>query len=355
MGDMMERNLKKIIQIVCIYTGVILGAGFASGQEIMNFFIKYGEKGVLGLILAGFLFALIGFFVMDIIHDEKITSHEQLISRIMGKHLGTAMTIAVEFFLFILLCTMFAAAGAVIKQAFGLPYSVGVVMVAIGTFITLLYGVKGIADINIILAPIMVIGIIFIGVYTFLTADNSAFSNFGMARKIFYDNFIASAFIYVSYNIITAIAVFASIHQLIINKKVAFYSGVGGGIIMTILGFCIFVPLFLNYGGVINFEIPMLVIVSKYGKLMQYIYLVILLAAIFTTAISNAFAVEQQLAQKLKISNVKLNLAMITLAVIISHLGFSNFVGKIYPIFGYIGMFEIIIILIYVFVRPRDV
>ncbi len=37
----------------------------------------------------------------------------------------------------------------------------------------------------------------------------------------------------------------------------------------------------------------------------------------------------------------------ISVAVVFSQIGFSNMVGKVYPIFGYIGIFQIILIMLY--------
>ena len=46
-------NISKIF--LCI-VGTIIGAGFASGQEIMSFFVKYGINGAWGMIVCGVLF-----------------------------------------------------------------------------------------------------------------------------------------------------------------------------------------------------------------------------------------------------------------------------------------------------------
>ena len=37
-----------ILKIAGIYMGIIIGAGFASGQEILRFFIDYGENWIFG-------------------------------------------------------------------------------------------------------------------------------------------------------------------------------------------------------------------------------------------------------------------------------------------------------------------
>ena len=48
------RTIKK----ACVFTGMAVGAGFASGREITDYFLEYGGVWVSGLLFAGVLFFL---------------------------------------------------------------------------------------------------------------------------------------------------------------------------------------------------------------------------------------------------------------------------------------------------------
>jgi uncharacterized membrane protein YkvI len=42
--------MRKInLQVAAAYVGTAIGAGFASGQEIMQFFVRFGHKGIWGV------------------------------------------------------------------------------------------------------------------------------------------------------------------------------------------------------------------------------------------------------------------------------------------------------------------
>ena len=43
--------MKEIISIVLVIIGALVGAGFASGQEIYSFFYLYGINGLFGIII----------------------------------------------------------------------------------------------------------------------------------------------------------------------------------------------------------------------------------------------------------------------------------------------------------------
>ena len=52
--------MKKIFQIGSAFIGIIVGAGFASGQEILQYFTSFGHLGTVAAILATALFAYLG-------------------------------------------------------------------------------------------------------------------------------------------------------------------------------------------------------------------------------------------------------------------------------------------------------
>lgn len=43
-------------QVAAAYVGTMIGAGFASGQELMQFFVRFGIKGIWGALVTGFFF-----------------------------------------------------------------------------------------------------------------------------------------------------------------------------------------------------------------------------------------------------------------------------------------------------------
>ena len=52
--------MKEIISITLVIIGALVGAGFASGQEIFSFFYVYGKNGIFGIII---MCLLMGFLI----------------------------------------------------------------------------------------------------------------------------------------------------------------------------------------------------------------------------------------------------------------------------------------------------
>lgn len=59
----MSKEKQAVLKIAGVFISTVIGAGFASGQEIVTFFIRYGRSGLLGLGVAGALsFYMVGEF-----------------------------------------------------------------------------------------------------------------------------------------------------------------------------------------------------------------------------------------------------------------------------------------------------
>ena len=54
-----EVYMKEIFTITLVIIGALIGAGFASGQEIYSFFYSYGIMGIIGIIVTCILISLI--------------------------------------------------------------------------------------------------------------------------------------------------------------------------------------------------------------------------------------------------------------------------------------------------------
>ncbi|NLM13039.1 MAG: hypothetical protein GX209_04760 [Epulopiscium sp.] len=344
----MRKKVSNIIKIASVYTGTVLGAGFASGQEIMQFFTSYGIEGIYGVILSGILFALIGWAVLEIVYVQKIKDYRGFIYPIMGEFLGNIMEWVVSLFMFITFCAMLAGTGALLRQQFQIPVQIGILIMAGLCFLVFLYDVEGVIAINTILAPLLLIGGILLGVYIIAFKETAVFSSPVTAVfRAVTRNWMTSSIVYVSYNTITAVVILCSLLSIIRSKSEARLGGILGGVTLGVLGLCIVMVTLLHYDNVEGLEIPMLGIVFNYGSAIEYIYIFVLMASIFTTAVASGYGFMNRAAVEFNVSYKSILPVFILSSIIIAQIGFSKMVGQIYPLFGYVGLFEVFVILLY--------
>ena len=48
---------KNVLKLSGAYMAYLIGSGFATGQEVMQFFASYGKAGIAGIVLSAILFA----------------------------------------------------------------------------------------------------------------------------------------------------------------------------------------------------------------------------------------------------------------------------------------------------------
>ena len=117
----MKKNGVSTWKIAATYIGTVVGAGFATGQEILQFFVRFGKPGLLGILLAAVLFVFFGSVIMGLGNRLNARSHLEIIRYSSGRFWGNIADALIPFFLFGSLTAMMAGTGALLRQQLGLP------------------------------------------------------------------------------------------------------------------------------------------------------------------------------------------------------------------------------------------
>jgi len=335
-------NFLKIIKTICVFAGLIFGAGFASGQEHLTFFLRYGQVGILGIILAGLVIALCGWAVLSICVKEKITDYKGFMQSVFGRKLGGILDIVTGLFIFVIFSAMLAGAGALGQQALDLPFSAGAVILVALSLGVLVFDVRGIVEANTIITPILVAGALFLGIYAIFNTVEPTVAQSAQNINIW----PLSASVYASYNMLTAIAVLSAMPAIVTNQKIARWGGLVGGGIISVIGVVFAIALLVNLPVVQDAQLPMLALGQSYSLIIARGYTVLLFLAIFTTAATNAFALTNWLASRTKFTKTQIKLIISALGVTVAHTGFSAMVSYGYTTFGFLGLFVVFAIIL---------
>lgn len=348
---MIKGEIGNIFKVAFLYMATIIGAGFASGQEIIQFFSMYYAGGFFGIVLAGLLFSIVGYVVLNKVFSERISSYDEFLFPMTGYTLGKIMEIIVILFMACIMCVMIAGLGNVLSELSGLEYRYCVAISALATLIAIMTNIRGIVTLSSFLSPILIAGIIFIGFYILASKDTSVFNIYGKV-KMLTDNWVFSAILYVSYNTILSTVLMTRMLPYLKSNRVSKWGGILGGGMLCITALILNSALYFFYPHSIVSEIPVLGIIQHNSRLLADIYSVILILAMFTSAVTSGYCLSERLSAKLKV-NYKL-IAAVFCAVVIpaSSLGFSSLIATLYPIFGYLGLFLLFIIL-FNFVKGR--
>ncbi len=341
---MIKGEFRSILKVAFLYMTTIIGAGFASGQEIIQFFSMYYAGGFLGIILAGILFSAVGYIVLNKIYTERINSYDEFLFPMTGYFLGRVMEFIVMLFMCCIMCVMTAGLGDVLMELTGLSYMTCVVISAAACLLAIMTNIKGIVTLSSFIAPVLTAGIIFVGLYILVSKDTSVFSAADKLGAVT-DNWVFSAVLYVSYNTILSTVIMSRMLPYLKSEKVSKWGGIIGGGMLCITALVINSALYNFYPHSIISDIPVLGIIQNNSKLLANIYSVILILAMYTSAVTSGYCLTERISSKLKV-NYKLVAAILCALIIpMSSLGFSNLISTLYPIFGYLGLFLLFIII----------
>ena len=343
--------MKNTIKVIFVIIGTIIGAGFASGQEIYTFFYTYGINGILGLTICSLLLAIIIYKVLIIINkDNTIGNYKDFLEKIIKNksnkkyfNINFIINTIINIFMLISFYIMIAGFGAYFYQEWQINSLIGCSIIIFLSFFIFMTNVKGVIKVNEILTPILISFIILIGIINFTTLDIKNISDYIMPVKS--GSWILSSILYCSYNSILLIPILITLSKYVKNKKNIFQISYISGIIIFVISICVFLMLIRVDTNILELEMPVVYVISKFFVAFKNIYGFIILSSIFTTTISIGVSFLQNTAKNKK-RYTQIAIIMCITSLPISKIGFSNLVTLLYPIFGYLGLFQILKILI---------
>ncbi len=247
----------------------------------------------------------------------------------------------INIFLLISFLVMLTGILAFFKQEFGIDNLLFSLLVVFISYFVLIKNLDGIIKINSILIPILIIFILFIGMKYNTTIDTSIDSN--ISNNIT-RNWFLSSLIYTSYNSVVLIPMLISLKKEITNKKQIKIISYFVGIIIGVLAIIIYRLLFTLNVQINELEMPLVFVAGRLGKVYKYMYGIVILSAIFTSAISSGFAFLENTTKTTKQYKIVCFIICMS-SIFVSQLGFSSLINTMYPIFGYLGLIQILIIL----------
>ena len=333
--------MKNVLKVVFVIIGTLIGAGFASGQEVYLFFFSYGMKGLIGILISSIIIGVVIYSTFNILNKYKINTYKDFLNILIPKNtkLKIIANFIINIFILITFFIMIAGFGAYFEQEIGINRLVGRLILAIITFIVFMTSIKGVVKVNELIVPILIGFIFIIGIISIKDTHILNLENYVIRTN--YTNFALSAVLYSSYNSILLIPVLITLNNYVKNKKQIFYISFISAIVTILLSVIIFLLLVRVDVDISKLEMPVVYVVSNMFKILRYIYGVIILGSIFTTAISLGVSFLQNTAKNKK-GYTQISIIMCITSVIISKFGFSNLVSLLYPIFGYLGLIQIL-------------
>lgn len=345
---------KKTISIILAYVGVLTGAGLASGQEIMQYFISFGKDGLFGLVGIGVLHIFVGGIILQLGSHFVAQSHIDVLEEVSEKFVTKFMDFALILNCFLMGFVMIAGAGSNLEQQFGLAPWIGSLICTVLIIVVGMMDFEKVTKVIGFFTPLVLVFTLVGAIYTIVNAnpDFEALDALGKSMGSSLPNIAVSTINYFGLCMISSISMAFVLGGSRTDSSKARAGGMLGGGLVAILTGLVGLTLFFALNDVKDADIPMQIILNNVHPYMGLAMSIIIFGMIFNTAISLFYSAAKRLS--LTEEKFKRNLVIFTLlGFALSFMGFKKLMALLYPILGFLGLI-LIIILIVAWFKERD-
>ncbi|OUN00576.1 MAG: hypothetical protein BAA02_10135 [Paenibacillaceae bacterium ZCTH02-B3] len=321
------------LQIGFTFIGTVVGAGFATGREVMQFFTRFGHWGVPMIAVATALFVWLGARTMLISARIGARSYEDLNRHLFGDRWGVRIS---RLMLVVLLganAVMLAGAGTIFSEQLGLNYELGLLVTAVGCFVFLRRGMSGILAINTAVVPLMAAFGLYI-VFRMLGDPPGSLEGLAQRTDASLLGVGLSPFLYAAYNLTMAQTVLAPLGSAIRDPRTIRRGAAVGGIGIGLMLLAGHVSMSARMPDIARYEIPIGGIAQEIGGWIHSAYVLIVFLEIFTTLVSDQYGIALQLTSRFHWPQPAVSAGLLAVCFAAGQFGFGTLLSVLYPLFG---------------------
>ncbi|MEG2261825.1 MAG: hypothetical protein RSB98_03155 [Raoultibacter sp.] len=339
-----------VIRFSGAFVAFMIGSGFATGQEILQFFTAYGLWSIGGIFIAMVLFAWSGKTLMNYGFRHRDQSAEELAEGSFryyaGKYFGVFLSWFIPLFLFLVVIIMISGSGATIAQYFGAPTWIGSLGMAVLIYLTNLFGFKRIIDVIGAIGPVIIVFTIVIAGFALImnpTGLANSTQHMDVLAKIPNAThqapfWVLGGALYVAYNITGSVPFCTQTGSIANSAREAKLGGLLGGILLMTAALLLNLALLAYAPEVSGLDVPNLYFAGLVSPVLSFLFAVIVLCGIFTTGTPMLWSATTRISVE-GTQRYKITLTVLTvLALIAGQLPYGALMNIIYPYTGYIGI-----------------
>ncbi|WP_293775330.1 hypothetical protein [uncultured Corynebacterium sp.] len=348
---------KRAVAISMAFIGVVVGAGFASGQEALQYFVAFGNMGLWGVLLASALMIITGVAILQLGSYFQADEHTAVYDNISGPIVSRILDWGTLATLFSIGFVMFAGGGSTISQQFeGVPIWVGGAIMLVLVLLVGLLDVDKVSNVIGAITPFIIIFVVLATGYTIIVTDVdwSQANEFAVNNvESPLSNWWLAALNYTGLNVMCAVSMSIVIGGNILDNRAVGVGGLIGGFFYLLLLALLVVSLYMVAPEVYKQDLPVLTLINHVNPALGYFMTFIIYGMVFNTAIGMFYAMGKRLTRKKPKLFYPVYAGACVVGFILSFIGFKQLVSSVYPILGWIGLLMIAVMVI-TWITQRD-
>lgn len=335
-------NKKEVIKFAGAFIAWVIGSGFATGQEVLQFFTSYGylSYGVVLLNLVGFLFLGQVLLVTGYEHKAEIPFNH--FKYFCGERLGTFYSWLIPATLVLIMPVLISGAGATLSEYYGINRHIGSAVMAGMVLCAYLIGFERLIRIVSTIGPVIIVFALLVGTTTIFN-DFRNISEVPKYQALLSEShsaphWIISSVLYLSLNFLSGSAYFTELGISAYNRKDAKYGALFGAVALILAIAIMNTAILLNAENTATLAIPVLYLAKKISYLLGAVFSIVLILGMFSSCSAMMWSVCNRFTLGGKRGNRMFAALIAIFTFILGLFSFSELVGIFYPLVGYIGL-----------------
>lgn len=345
-------SIKKVLTYAGAYIAFLIGSGFATGQEIVQYFSAYSWQGVLGTVMVFVLFLYVGYEFVKIGYEKKVPNIGAIYTHLCGPLIGRFYDYFAVLVIYMSFIVMLGGAGATVQQQYGIEPWIGSCVMAVLSLVTVIIGLDNMLRILGKIGPLIVILTITLGIWGSLRNPEGLMNINEILPKMDLmtasTNWFFSAASYVGFCMLWLAGFMSIMGSSASNFKEVSVGAALGASCFSLALILITLGLMANIELVGHSMIPSLMLASDIHPFFGSVFAVVVLAGVYTTAVPLLWQSASRFTNGQPKMFKILTLILTLIAVFVSlKVPFNTLVNVIYVINGYVG----VILLFFMFYR----
>jgi len=320
-----------------VFQSVMVGGGYGTGREIVEYFTSYGFfGGLLGLGIALAAMAVILALTFEFARLFQVYDYRNFFRRLLGRG-WIAFEVLIILLFLLVLAVLASAAGNILRDNFGIPYAVGLLIMLIVVGVLTFFGRDVIAKV-LTFWSFFLYAVFFTFFISVFSGNWSAISGAFEHAEIL-PGWWQSGFKYALYNI-AAVPLLLYIARVFETRSQALRSGVVASVIAMLPAVVFQFAFFAAYPEILEQAIPTYWMMGQLGmSVLLVVYSVMLFGTFIETGAGmlqgineriDAYLLEKRGAGLGRISHAVIAVSAIVVSAILSLWGITNLIAQGY-------------------------
>lgn len=245
-----------------IFQSLIIGGGYGTGRELVEFFLSEGPiAGLVNMGVATFIWSIVLAICFEFARKGKHYNYRSFIQGLLG---GWWFTYEILYLigLVLIVSVMGSAAGAIFSEMFGSPEIIGIIIMMILVGLIVFYGTSIVEKVLSVWSIILYSAffIMFVAVFVMFSTD----IGLSFSKQPIDTNWTIGGVKYAAYNIGLAPAILFCVRHFE-SRKEALISGLLAGIIGMIPALIMFLAMLSEFPQIISETVPVNIVLDKIG------------------------------------------------------------------------------------------